>query len=90
MKENLVINHIDDAQSHYLMFKHNSSLKNSGQFFKSRAVADYMCSFMKEQKQDSIRILDAGSSFGILTLSAAMRRCGYKKTVFRMKQHESY
>lgn len=64
---------IATLQDTYLQAQSSETKKKLGQFFTDDVTANYMASLIHPIEAPTIRILDAGSGAGILTVSAALQ-----------------
>lgn len=64
---------ITKAQNEYLHNKNENDRKSLGQYFTTDIVAKFMASFIELKENKTIRILDAGGGFGILTIASALQ-----------------
>ncbi|MDV2942712.1 N-6 DNA methylase, partial [Acinetobacter baumannii] len=73
---------ISIAQTEYLLEKTEASRKELGQYFTGSAIAKFMASLVIHSSSlEEIKILDAGSGFGILAIAASLKclEIGIKK-----------
>jgi len=68
-----MIEMVEVAQVSYLKARPEETKKKLGQYFTNKEISNYMASMIQPIKASVVRILDAGSGAGILTISASLR-----------------